>query len=516
MGLRAYIDTARRRWRWVVGLSLAGLLAAVALVATTAPTYRASASVFFSLQFGGSASDLVQGSTYAQNQVASFAALAATPAVLQPVVDDLGLPTTAARLAAQVSAQAPTDTVLVEVTASDGSAAGAARIANAVAASLGRQVEALAPTDAQGQPNIEATTVTPAEAPSSSASPQVLLDLVVGLVVGLLLGIGCAVAREVLDNRVRDVATLARITPLPVVGMIGRRRAGSGHPVVVEAAPLDPQAEFYRQLRTNLGFLEVSAEGEPGNRQLSVIAVTSSVPTEGKSTVTANLAAALAEGGARVLLVDADLRRPSQAGVLGLEGAAGLTTVLRGGAEVEDVVQDWGTSGLQVLASGPCPPNPSELLSSPAMRRFLAVQREAYDFVVIDTPPLLPVADAAILSRLVDGTLVVAHTRLVRRHQLAEALHGLAQVEAHTLGVVLNMVDREDSAYDYRTDRQPVRSRPWWQGRGLRAPTPATGAPTGLTVEDVPAPRPRVGAGGQPDPDSGSPVLRRIPTRSSR
>jgi len=504
MGLRAYVDTARRRWRWVVGLSLAGLLAAVAVISTTTPTYRASATVFFSLQFGGSASDLVQGSTYAQNQVVSFAALATTPAVLQPVVDALGLTTTASALAAQVSAQAPTDTVLVEVTASDTSPAGAARIANAVAASLGTQVEALAPTDEQGAPNIEATTVTPAEAPSSAATPQVLLDLAVGLALGLLLGIGCAVAREVLDNRV-SVAT-SRITPLPVVGMIGRRRAGSGHPVVVAAAPLDPQAEFYRQLRTNLGFLEVSAESGRGDRQLSVIAVTSSVPTEGKSTVTANLAAALAESGARVLLVDADLRRPSLAGVLGLEGAAGLTTVLRGGAEVEDVVQDWGSSGLQVLASGPCPPNPSQLLSSPAMRRFLARQREAYDFIVIDTPPLLPVADAAILSRLVDGTLVVANARLVRRHQLLEALHGLAQVEGHTLGVVLNMVDREDSAYDYRTNRQPIRRRSRWLWRGPRGAAPAS-APAQAAAR----PDEHFAAGRE-----GPPALPRIPTRSAQ
>ncbi|WP_052091659.1 polysaccharide biosynthesis tyrosine autokinase [Modestobacter caceresii] len=494
MGLRANIDTARRRWRWVVGLSLAGVLVAAALVSTSAPTYRASASVFFSLDFGGSASDLVQGSTYAQNQVTSFAALATTPAVLQSVVDELDPGSTATALATRVSAQAPTDTVLVEVTATDGSAAGAARIANAVAESLGRQVEALAPTGADGEPNIEATTVTPAEAPASAATPRVVLTLVAGLLVGLLLGIGCAFARETLDNRVRDVAALARVTPLPVLGLIGRRRAGDGRPVVVEAAPLDPQAEFYRQLRTNLGFLEVSAEREPGDRRLSVIAVTSSVPGEGKSTVTANLAAALAEGGARVLLVDADLRRPTQAAMLGLEGAAGLTTVLRGGAELADVVQDWGSSGLQVLASGACPPNPGELLSSPAMGRFLTQQRAAWDFVVIDTPPLLPVADAAILSRLVDGTLVVANARLVRRHQLAEALTGLAQVGAHQLGIVLNMVDREDSAYDYRTDRLPgqARRRPWRRRPRAVPPTAAArhAPPTRVLARDeVPAPR---------------------------
>jgi polysaccharide biosynthesis transport protein len=157
----------------------------------------------------------------------------------------------------------------------------------------------------------------------------------------------------------------------------------------------------------------------------------------------------LAETGARVLLVDADLRRPAVADVLGIEGGVGLTTVLAGQAEVDDVVQDWGAAGLRVLPSGAVPPNPAELLSSPAMRRLIAELRADYDHVVVDTTPVLPVADASALSRVVDGVVVVANARRVRRRQLVQGLGDLSRVSARVLGVVLNQVRRDEESYSY-------------------------------------------------------------------
>jgi succinoglycan biosynthesis transport protein ExoP len=450
MGLRALMQVVGRRWRWVVVLPVLGLLVGGGAAVVATPTYRSTASVFFSLQYGGSASDLVQGSTYTQNQVASFAALATTPAVLQPVVDRLDIPVSVGSLAGRVSAQAPLDTVIVEVTAVDTSPARAALIANAVATSLGDRVEALAPTDDQGAPSIEATVVAPAVAPAGAATPNVPLNLVAGLLGGLVLGLAGAFARDALDSRVRDAGALASVTPLPIMGLIARRSARVEDAVVVESSPSDPQAESFRQLRTNLRFVELPGAEGPGDRTISVIAITSSLAAEGKSTVAANLAAALAETGSRVLLVDADLRRPSLARVLGLEGGAGLTTVLAGIADLDEVVQDWGGSGLQVLASGVLPPNPSEVLGSVAMARLLSEMRAAYDYVIIDTAPLLPVADAAILSRLTDGMLVVADVTAVRRHQLTEGLDNLQHVSARVLGVVLNRLERDEFSYDYR------------------------------------------------------------------
>jgi capsular exopolysaccharide synthesis family protein len=454
---RRSLEVIRRGRRWIVAGVVAGLLSSLAYVHLAPRSYAATASVFFSLEYGDSASDLVQGSTYAQDQVASFALLATTPAVLQPVIDEFGLDETPRQLAEVVEAGAPVDTVIVDVTVSNGNAARSADLANAVAASLSRVVEDLAPTDADGDATVKATTVTPAEVPGRPASPDVPLSFVLGLLGGLVLGTAAAYARDRLDTRVRDVGTLAGITDRPAIGTIAvwPRKATSS--VVVDAEPHGRHAEAFRQLRTNLEFLAVPAgvEGEAGGAR--VVMVTSSRPAEGKSTVAANLAVALAETSASVVLVDADLRRPTVARTLQIEGAAGLTTILLGHAGVADVVQDWGASGLQVLTSGVIPPNPAELLGSPAMARLMLELRAAYDYVVVDTPPLLPVADAAVLSRLVDGAVLVVDATATHRDQVAESLRNMAQVNGRVLGIVLNRIRRDDDeAYSYRPTDEPA------------------------------------------------------------
>jgi succinoglycan biosynthesis transport protein ExoP len=449
---RRPLRVVRRRWASIAVVTLLALLMALAYTLTAPVTYRATASSFFSLTIGNSAADLVQGSTYTQNQVESFAQLATTPSVLQPVVDDLNLPESASELAGKVQAVVPVGTVIVDVTVTDSSAGRSARLANAVVASLAKVVEDVAPKDDAGAATVVATTVAPARVPISPASPDVPLSFGVALVLGLIAGLGVAWAREAVDTRLRDADGLALLTDRPVIGTISTW-ATRDRRVIVAAAPHSQPAEGFRQLRTNLQFLRVADEQGDGAH---VLAVTSSTPAEGKSTVASNLAATLAETGARVLLVDADLRRPTVADVLGLEGGAGLTTVLAGQAAVEDVVQEWGEHRLAVLASGPVPPNPAELLGSPAMRRLIASLRTTYDYVVIDTAPLLPVADTAVLSRLVDGTVLVAQAGRVRRGEVVQALANLAQVDARVLGVVLNRVRRDEDAYAYEPSEAPA------------------------------------------------------------
>jgi capsular exopolysaccharide synthesis family protein len=457
-----------------------GVSGALSLAAT--PTYDASASLFFSLQNGNTANELAQGSTFTQNQMASYATLATTATVLQPVIVELHLGMEVNELARLVSATTPNNTVVLKISATSTSAAEAAAIANSVAENLTRAVDNLAPADQQGDPTVRSTLVAPAEPPRFQSAPNTRLNLVVGLLLGMVLGTVLALLRDAMDNRVRDAGVVADLTSLPVVGAIPTRPS---HPVptaVVEADPHSSTAEAFRHLRTNLQFLGLQAEGAANNA--SVVAVTSSLAAEGKSTVSVELAAALAESGARVLLVDADLRRPAVANLLGLEGAAGLTTILLGRATVADVAQDWGSSGLRVLTSGPVPPNPSELVGSPVMRRLLQELRQSHDYIILDTAPVLPVADALILSRSVDGTLLVANVTRVRRGQLTESLGALAQVEARVLGVVLNQVAREEETYSYRPsedarDRRRTRAagglRIWaarWAGRGLVPRTP--------------------------------------------
>lgn len=493
MELGVLLAVVRRRWRWVTAAALAGLLAGLGLALAAEPTYRSTASVYFSLQYGDSASDLVQGSTFTQNQVTSYAELATTPAVLQPVIDELGLPMGVSALAGRIQASAPVDTVIVEVAVTDTSAVRSARIADAVVATLSRTVEGLAPEDAGGEPTVQATTVAPAEVPVRPASPNTTLDALAGLVAGLVLGCALLLLRESLDTRVRDAETLAALTDRPLIGTVGATRAVSGaeRTVVVEADPHAPQAESFRQLRTNLQFLSLPGAGATpptGRAGGRVLVVTSAVAAEGKSTVSANLAAALAETGARVLLVDADLRRPSLAGLLGIEGSAGLTSVLLGQAAVADVVQDWGSAGLQVLASGQLPPNPTELLGSPAMAGVLDHLRSTYDHVVLDSAPLLPVADGAVLSRTTDGAVVVVNATRARRAQVTESLQVLDRVGATVLGLVLNQVERQERVYDYR-----------------RVDSTGAPLPTGQAATAAPAPDPAPAPAPDPAP---------VPTRA--
>ena len=201
-------------------------------------------------------------------------------------------------------------------------------------------------------------------------------------------------------------------------------------------------AEQFRELRTNLRFLDV--DNHP-----TVIAVTSGMPGEGKSTVATNLALALADDGESVCLVDADLRRPQVASYLGenLQTAVGLSTVLAGEAEVDDVAQKVRAEGLSVITSGPQPPNPAELLGSQRFSALLAALSERYDYVIIDASPVLPVTDATLVAAAADGVLLAVRHANTTSDQLAQTSTNLHQVGAHVLGTVVTMSPLKVSGY---------------------------------------------------------------------
>ncbi|MDQ3900827.1 MAG: CpsD/CapB family tyrosine-protein kinase, partial [Actinomycetota bacterium] len=202
-------------------------------------------------------------------------------------------------------------------------------------------------------------------------------------------------------------------------------------------------------LRTNLNFFTFLGDTE-------AIVVTSSMAGEGKSTTASNLALALVEQGARVLLLDADLRRPRIAEIFGIEGSVGLTTILIGGATVQDVVQRVARGSLAVLPAGAAPPNPLQLLDSPMMAELMGELRTHYDTIVINSAPVLPVADASILARLADGAVVVAGAGRTRHHQLRTAIENLEAVGATVMGVVVNGATGKDAGSLYGSDRTGV------------------------------------------------------------
>ena len=208
-------------------------------------------------------------------------------------------------------------------------------------------------------------------------------------------------------------------------------------------APSASRAEAFRQLRTNLQFVDIE-------HPLRSVVVTSSVPGEGKSTTTCNLAITLAQAGLQVILVEGDLRRPRIADYMGMERAVGLTSVLLGRTQLDDALQAWGDGALQVLASGPLPPNSSELLGSQGMQDLLRELENRADIVLIDAPPLLPVTDAAVLGTLTSGLVMLIRSNQTRREQVARAVATVNAVGATLLGGVLNMVPtRGPDSYSY-------------------------------------------------------------------
>jgi len=435
MELADYLNLLRKRWLPIVALTLLGAFSALAISLLLTPTYTAQSQVFVSTRGGDNTGtgDLLQGANFTVRQVRSYTQLVASPRVLQPVINELGLEDTPLELSERVRAESPLDTVLINVSADDPSPIRAAEIANATATSLANVVRELEAPAAGGTSPVEISTVRQAAIPEDPSSPNTLLNLALGTLLGFAVGIVIAILREVLDTRIRDTNAVEQLTDAPVLGAIAYDAEATQSPLIVHGSPQSPRAESFRRLRTNLQFLEFAGK----NRAL---VITSSLPTEGKSTTSVNLAITLAQAGQRVALVDADLRRPSVADYLGVEGSVGLTTVLIGRAQLDDVIQPWGNGNIDVITSGRIPPNPSELLGSPQMAELVAELNSRYDVVLIDTSPLLPVTDGAILARLVGGAILVVGANTVHKAQVTQALESLEAVGAPVLGIVVNRV----------------------------------------------------------------------------
>ncbi|MEO8908073.1 MAG: polysaccharide biosynthesis tyrosine autokinase [Microbacteriaceae bacterium] len=444
MELRDYIRVLRKGWILILLLTLVGVAAAAGYSIIKTPEYQATSKVFVSTQGGATVQDLQSGNTFTQQRVQTYADLVATPVVLLPVAAALKLNMTSDDLAKLVTATSPLNTTLIEITATSTSATQAADIANAAGSSLTTVVQGLeTPATPDATSPVKLTRVQAATVPQKPSSPNVPLNLALGLLVGLALGVGVAVLRETLDNRIRNEHDVELISDVPIVGGIAFDPKAASRPLIVQADPRSPRAESFRTLRTNLQFLNM----EGASRSF---VITSSVSAEGKSTTAANLAIALADAGSRVLVVDADLRRPKLADYMGLEGAVGLTDVLIGRAELVDVIQPWGTGSLYVLPAGKIPPNPSELLGSSIMVNLIALFEKEFDYVLFDAPPLLPVTDAAILSKSAGGALVVVSAGHTHKNQLKGAVAALANVDARISGFIVTMLPTKGpDAYGY-------------------------------------------------------------------
>lgn len=271
-----------------------------------------------------------------------------------------------------------------------------------------------------------------AEIPESPVEPTPARTALLAGIVGLLIGLGAAFLVDYLDDKVRTVDDLERLTNRPVLAVVPVDSPPDNRPLAI-SRPDDHAVEAYRGLRTNLQFLGV-------DQATRVIQLTSSMAGEGKTTTSANLAVVLAQAGHRVALVDADLRRPSIHELFDIPQIPGFTDILLG-AEPRDVLTHVDVAGgnrLSVYPSGAVPSNPSELLSGRRTNRLLVEMGKHYDFVIVDSAPVLPVSDAVALAGVVDGVIVIAQPGRVAREDVVAALERLDRVSASTLGMVLN------------------------------------------------------------------------------
>jgi succinoglycan biosynthesis transport protein ExoP len=305
--------------------------------------------------------------------------------------------------------------VNVEITVIRDSPVAAADIANAVTTSFQQVVGEI--TESSGADPVSQVSVSvlrEATAPSEPISPNTPLNLAAGLLAGLIVGLSFVILREVFDTRVRGEKDVAAITDAPIIGGIAFDASAVQKPLIVHDDPHSVRARSF--------------------------VVTSSIPSEGKTTTAANLAIALADSGAQVVIIDADLRRPKLAEYMGMEGSVGLSDVLISRVALADALQPWGRGNLAVLPAGSIPPNPSELLGSRALAGLVRTLETEFDVVILDLPPLLPVTDAALVSKLTRGALLVVAAGRTQKNEFAGAIASLSNVGAPVAGIIMTML----------------------------------------------------------------------------
>jgi len=431
--LREYLRVIRVRWIMIAACALATTAIAAIFTWTATPQYASSARMFVSTQgTSDDASQANQGGQFSLQRVKSYADLLTGQEIARRVIDSLDLDESPSALADQISASSKLDTVILSVTVTDPDPDRARILADAVAQVFVSYVAELETPPGKDEATIKATVVDPASLGSNPVSPQPLRNIGLGLFLGLLLGAVLTVVRETLDTTVKSARQLEALVPAPIIGTISFDLAAVDTPLVTDLDTYAPRAEAFRVLRTNLQFIDPDIERK-------VFVITSSLPSEGKTTTAVNLALALAEGGESVALVEGDLRRPKVGEYLRLESSVGLTTVLIGKLPIDEAIQTTANEALAVVTSGATPPNPAELLKSASMSALISTLRGMYDIVLIDAPPLLPVTDGALLAAQADGALLVVRHGKTTADEVQLAVERLQAVGAAPVGVIYNM-----------------------------------------------------------------------------
>ncbi|MFL1597291.1 polysaccharide biosynthesis tyrosine autokinase [Gordonia amicalis] len=440
---------ARRDW-WIAVLTslLFGVLAlGYSTIAT--PIYKATAVLYVTSSTDSNSQSAYQGSLASQQRVASYAQLVRSDVIVGEAVAANALGISVEEAQTTLSASSAPGTVLLNVSAKSDDPATAAGLANGVAEAMTRYVQTLETPSGGGSPLAKLTVVTPAQPASTPTSPNYIKNVLGGLLVGLVFGLLFVLLRNKFDSKVRSETDIEELLGSPPLAAIPDDTQVSGHRLIDFRMGAGPAAEAYRKLRANLAFVRVDSPPR-------VIVISSPQEGEGKSTTSANLASALAESGHSVVIVDGDLRRPTVASTFEVTNAVGFTNYLTRELDLENIIQQSKIRGVDVIASGPKPPNPAELLESKRAREAIDELRCTYDYVVIDAPPILPLADPVVLGRAADALLLVVCTNRTRNAESRAAVEELSTAGVELLGVILNRAQVSAASYGkysyYRID----------------------------------------------------------------
>jgi polysaccharide biosynthesis transport protein len=446
---RDYLRVLAKRWPTIVAGFAAALIVAIAVGLLTPASYAARTQIFVStlVDPGNVNQQLFQGGSFAAERVKSYTDLATSPRVTVPAVATAGADISPDELEDRITADTRSGTVLINIEVTDGSPDQAAALTNAVAGRLAEVIQELETPPGAPQSPVRAAMVVPAGPPTSPVVPNWPLTIALGVLAGLVLGVGAAIVREALDGSVSSEEDLQRVTDVPNLGKIVFDDAAQNSPINHR----DARSEPFRQLRTNIQFTAVGSTTQ-------TLVVTSAVASEGKSSVTGNLAVAMAQLGLRVAVVDADLRHPVMAEYFRVSNDVGLTSILLGRTTLEAALQTVRPN-LSLLASGPIPPNPSELLSTDPVWHILDALADGSDIVLIDSAPVLPVTDSRVVASRCDGVLLVVRAGSTNRRQVGEAVESLRKVQARVLGTVLNRLPANEAEGSYygRYGAEPAR-----------------------------------------------------------
>lgn len=463
-----YLTTLRRHVVAIIVLGVAGAAAGWGLAQTMPTLYQAEASVMVISTKGTTTGELLQGSTYVQNLVQTYTVVASSPLVLDRVISSLHLDTDANQLADQVKIDTPLNTVIIQIGVTDSDPQAAEDIANAIATELSSTVTELSPEAQDGTPAVRIETISPAVLPASPSSPNTRLITAIGLLVGLVVGVLYAVIRRAFGTRLSSTADLRKLTEAPILGEIASIDGSAPVAAVIRQNPNSRVAESMRNVVAALRYVDVE-------HTRRILMITSASASEGKTSVALGMAMTLAELGHKVLYVEADLRRPKASTYTQLDPSVGLTSVLVGDHELEDAVQPWAQPNLRLLLSGDLPPNPSQLLSGSRLPALLAQAGASYDYVIVDSAPILPVADSMWVAPSVDAIVVTARLNQTTQESLRRALSSVESSQTPLLGIIVNDVKLSAKSGYYATHKsgRTLRTAPRHEDHAASADAPS-------------------------------------------